>query len=71
MPDMKPGYKTTEYWLTVVATLVSLLGATGVIGPSDTSTLAALGKDVILGGVALVSIVSYVAGRMKLKGGGS
>lgn len=72
MNELKPGWQTSELWLTVVASVVSLLGTTGVIGSDQLPTLQALAKDLVLGVVALVSIVAYVAGRMKLKseGGG-
>lgn len=48
----KPGYKTTEFWLSLAATLIGLVAASGIIpetGPWTqiigliTSTLGALG----------------------------
>jgi hypothetical protein len=48
----KPGYKTTEFWLTLLATLVGLLLSSGVLGTGTqweaiagviASSLAALG----------------------------
>lgn len=32
MDDLKPGYKTTEFWLTTAAGLLSALFASGVLG---------------------------------------
>jgi hypothetical protein len=29
---VKPGYKTTEFWLTIIATVIGLLESSGVIG---------------------------------------
>jgi hypothetical protein len=43
--QIKPGYKTTEFWLTALAMLVSLLFASGII-PTDSS------MDKLLGMVA-------------------
>jgi hypothetical protein len=72
MATPKPGYKTTEFWLTAAATLITTLSITGVIGPNDSGTLITLVKDVVAGGVALFGLIAYVAGRVKLKseGGG-
>ena len=36
---MKPGFKTTEFWLTVIAQFISLLVMTGMIPQSDTGLL--------------------------------
>jgi hypothetical protein len=41
-PDVKPGYKTTEFWMTAAAALIGLLLASGVI-PSDSGIDKALG----------------------------
>lgn len=32
---MKPGYKTTEFWLTVAAQVVGLLAASGALAPDS------------------------------------
>lgn len=39
----KPGYKTTEFWLTLVATLISFLVASGVLDPGSTALQIATG----------------------------
>lgn len=60
---MKPGYKTTEWWISVVVTLASLLLASGALGPEDTATkIAALV-------VALGAQLGYSAGRSSVKAG--
>ena len=41
---MKPGYKTTEFWLSAAAALIGLLFASGVI-PTDSSL------DKLIGGL--------------------
>lgn len=66
---MKPGFKTSEFWLTTVTSVLSILVLAGVVGPDDSSRLVALVKDLIAGVVALIGIVAYIAGRVKLKGG--
>ena len=53
----KPGYKTTEFWLTTACTICGLLFASGVVSPEGTdagskaaaliaSVLAAMGYSV-------------------------
>jgi len=58
--DTKPGYKTTEFWLTLLAMVVGLLIASGVTVETSmlgkilalaASTLAGLGYAVVRGGV--------------------
>ena len=57
-PSPKPGYKTTEFWLSVVAALVGLTYASGIIGAETqadkimgfaSSILATLGYTVSRG----------------------
>lgn len=69
MNDLKPGWKTSEFWLTAVTSVLSILVMAGAIGPDDSSRLVALVKDVIAGVIALIGVIGYVAGRVKLKGG--
>lgn len=56
----KPGYKTTEFWLTLAATVLSLVFASGALGAGGVdlqiagiiaSVLGALGYTVTRGGV--------------------
>lgn len=59
-PVVKPGYKTTEFWLSAVATIVGLVLASGIV-PSNgpwvqvtgliTGVLGALGYTVSRGSV--------------------
>lgn len=36
--DVKPGWKTTEFWLSAAATIFSLLWGAGVIDPDASGT---------------------------------
>ena len=58
--DPKPGYKTTEFWLSALCALVSLLWGVGILNPEGAGTanqvfgfvasaLAALGYTVSRG----------------------
>lgn len=43
LPALKPGWATTEFWLTVATTVISLLVGLGVVGPD----FAAKHEDVV------------------------
>jgi len=64
----KDGIKSTEFWFTTVLPgVVSLLVLTGVIGTGSADVVAELGKDIIMGVLALVTFVTYIAKRTELK----
>lgn len=67
MPTLKPGFMTSEYWVTVITALLSLLAAAGVIGPTDAQPLVENVKTVIFGLYSLLAILSYIHGRVELK----
>ena len=69
--QLKAGIKTSEFWLTVVTSILSILVMAGVIGPEDSNRVGSIAKDTFSGIVAIVSIVSYVVSRLKLKRGES
>ena len=54
--DMKPGFKTTEFWITVVVTVVSLLLASGAFEEAS-----GVGKVLALAAAALASAGYSVA----------
>jgi hypothetical protein len=64
---MKPGYQTSEFWVTLGGTIVSLLVMAGFLEPSKSGEIAALVTQAIGGIVALGSIISYVLSRTELK----
>lgn len=58
---MKPGYKTTEFWLSSIAMLVLMLGASGVFGASST-----VGQIVAFAGQALAALgYTWTRGAVK------
>ena len=62
--DTKPGYKTTEFWLSLLATLLGFLLASGVMDAvPDESWIAKL----IGGLVAVLASLGYSASRAKVK----
>jgi len=64
---MKVGWKTTEFWVSVLSSAVGILVVLGWITPEvQTEVIAAIEK--ITGGViAIISIVAYILGRAKVK----
>jgi len=62
--DTKPGYKTTEFWLSLLATLLGFLLASGVMDAvPEESWIAKL----IGGLVAVLATLGYSASRAKVK----
>lgn len=59
----KPGYKTTEFWLSTVATLIGIAYASGAISPEGTGTVE---KIVAVAASVLVSL-GYTVMRTKAK----
>jgi len=64
--ETKPGYKTTEFWLSILATLLGFLLASGAMDSvPEESWIAKL----IGGVVAVLATLGYSASRAKVKGG--
>lgn len=64
--NIKPGYKTTEFWVTILVTLVGILQLTGVIGNEEGQQWIDVLTPLIL---AIVPAV-YAYGRSQVKRGG-
>jgi hypothetical protein len=64
---MKAGIKTSEFWYTLPVVAVGLLASFGLIAPKDTEILVELGAQTIGGFMALLALINYVNGRVKLK----
>ena len=65
--ELKPGWKTTEFWLTAVAWIIGLLLASGALdGLAETHWAV---KVVGIIGAALATL-GYEASRAKVKGNG-
>ena len=61
---MKEGYKTTEFWLTLVNAVLMVLMATGVITDADGEQIEGLAGQLI---AAALPIALYVWSRAKVK----
>ncbi len=61
----KPGYKTSEFWLTFLAMILGVLMASGAIGPDNiVSEIAGMA-------VLALSKLGYTASRANVKGAAS
>ncbi len=61
------GYKTSEFPMAVIPSIVGMLVAFGAIKPEDANAMVELGTRVIGGILALVLIYTYIRGRVELK----
>jgi hypothetical protein len=61
---MKPGYKTTEFWLSLLATLVGFLMVSGLLDSQPADGWIA---RVVGGIVAALAALGYSASRAKVK----
>ena len=73
-PEIKPGWKTSEFWQTLVLQGLSLAVILKVISPADSAGLGSALGHAIEAIVALIvaggTVVNYISNRTKLKGGG-
>jgi hypothetical protein len=64
-PIVKPGYKTTEFWLTAAADLLALLMVSGIFdGHTDS-----IWTKIVGGAVAMLATMGYTSSRSKAKSG--
>lgn len=68
---VKPGWQTTEFWLTLLGQIMPVLVLLHAIQPADVSTLQGASTQIIQAVFALVTsggiLWSYIAGRAKVK----
>jgi len=64
--ETKPGYKTTEFWLSTVATVIGFLLASGLLEGQEADSWV---MKVVGGVVAVLTALGYNASRAKVKSG--
>ena len=66
---MKPGYQTTEFWITIITQILGVLATTGMLTPDQSNTLSQ--AAIQLGGVVAMagSAFGYSLSRGKAKSG--
>jgi hypothetical protein len=72
---MKPGYLTTEFWVTLVGQLIAILATVGVLSAHDASTLTEAATRITTAAFTLGSsaavVIHYVKARTSLKAKGN
>jgi len=63
MPD-NPGYKTTEFWGTILNLVLQTAVSVGVITQADSETLSVLLLPVL---AAVLPLIAYIWSRTKVK----
>jgi hypothetical protein len=66
---LRPGYRTTEFWISVAMALPGIAVLAGLIPASDEPNLETLITKIIAGVVASVAAWRYVSSRVELKKG--
>ena len=67
MNPIQPGWKTSEFWISSVATLIGVLASVGVIAPDQVSVLNTEVGQIVGGIVAVIAIVQYIRSRTAVK----
>ena len=71
MQSQRPGWLTSEFFTALIAQVLPVLVTTGVIGPSDVSTLEGALTRIVTASTAILGaawvIVSYIKGRVEVK----
>ena len=65
--NIKEGYKTTEFWLTLITTLVSSAVALGLIPTAEGEQLEGGLSQIVLGLFMVIPAALYIWGRVKVK----
>jgi hypothetical protein len=59
--NTKPGYKTTEFWLSALAMILGLVGASGAVPEGG------IAAQIIGGTLAILAQLGYTAARAQVK----
>ncbi len=60
-PDVKPGFKTTEFWLSTIAMLLGVVMASGAV---HTGGMVA---QIVGGALSVLASLGYTASRTQIK----
>jgi hypothetical protein len=68
---MKPGYRTTEFWVTLLGQGIALLATLGVLAAPEAATLTEAAGKLVTAAFTLASstavVLHYVQSRTRLK----
>lgn len=62
--NVKPGYTTTEFWLTLLAQVLAFLQLLGVLGQADADELSGVIAPAI---TSVLPLVLYIWSRTRVK----
>ncbi len=65
---MKPGWKTTEFWLTLLTALPGIAVTAGLIPTADRTMLDSAASKIAAGLLAAITVAKYVHSRALVKG---
>lgn len=65
--EIKPGYKTSEFWLTLVSILVSGAVALGLLPTGEGEQLQGGLSAIVTGVFMVIPVALYIWGRVKVK----
>ena len=65
--EITPGVKTSEFWSTLIVSVMSLLSMFGVIEPAKLPDMEQMAVQIVSGAIALVATVSYIYSRTAIK----
>ena len=63
----KPGWKTTEFWITGGANIIGLLALGGIFSPENTPAVTENFTQAVGSVFAIIANVSYIWSRTKVK----
>lgn len=70
-PSIKPGYKSTEFWIAMLSTILGFLTVSGIISPEDYQNLNSSGRDSIQSTFTAIAnaaiVIGYIHKRTNLK----
>ena len=65
--ETKPGYMTSEFWVTIISSVAAMLVATGVLNPDESSEIVKSVTAIVGGILGLTTAVKYIHDRTQVK----
>ena len=65
--DVKPGWRTSEFWVTIAVLAAVLAGGAGLLQPDDVEQVKTEATSVVGHVTAIIVSAAYIIGRAKVK----
>lgn len=69
--NIKPGWQTTEFWMTIVSSIVGMLTLFGVVAKEEADSIVVLVQSLVTASIglalAVAPIVAYIKSRAEIK----